>query len=165
MSFFRGFRYAFRGFIHCIKNERNMRFHTVAALYVLIFARFFDFTAAEYALLLAVIGGVMALEAVNTAVEELCDKVCTEHDPQIGLAKDAAAGAVLIMAAFAAAVGVLLFRRAEGWLRAWEFYTSHPLNAGVLILSLPVLFCYVFVWGRAAKRNSQGRANGKEEEK
>ena len=89
MSFLKGFLYAFSGIIHCIKNERNMRFHTVAALYVLIFARFFHFSRGEYILLLLTISSVMVLEAVNTAIEELCDKVSPERDEHIRHAKDA----------------------------------------------------------------------------
>ena len=82
-SFLKGFAYAFQGIIYCIKNERNMRIHTVAELYVLIFARFFAFTREEYALLLLTIGGVMSAEAMNTAVENLADKVSSEKNPLI----------------------------------------------------------------------------------
>ena len=55
MNFLKGFKYAFFGFIYCIKNERNMRIHTVAAMYVLVFARFFTFSRSEYAVLLLTI--------------------------------------------------------------------------------------------------------------
>ena len=85
------FLHALCGIIHCIKNERNMRFHTVAALYVLVFARFFAFSREDFGLLMLTIGGVMAAEAVNTAIEELCDKISPEYDPLIKHAKDAGA--------------------------------------------------------------------------
>lgn len=143
MSFFKGFLYAFSGIIHCIKNERNMRFHTVAALYVLIFARFFHFSREEYILLLLTISSVMVLEAVNTAIEELCDKVSPEKDEYIRHAKDTAAGAVLIAACFAVVIGVLLFWNGEGWLTAWHFYGSHPWHTAALIASSVLSVLYI----------------------
>ena len=152
MSFFKGFLYAFSGIIHCIKNERNMRFHTVAALYVLIFARFFHFSRGEYILLLLTISSVMVLEAVNTAIEELCDKVSPERDEHIRHAKDAAAGAVLIAACFAAVIGVVLFWNGEGWLAALHFYESHPWHtAALMILSVLSVLYIVFGVSRSSK--------------
>ncbi len=120
-----------------------MRFHTVAALYVLIFARFFHFSRGEYILLLLTISSVLALEAVNTAIEELCDKVTLEKDERIRRVKDAAAGAVLVAACFAAVVGVVLFWDGSGWQEAAAFYGSHPLNLIALVLLSAVSVLYV----------------------
>ena len=50
-----------------------MRFHLVAAVYVLVFANFYDMTKTKWALLVTVICLVMAAEAFNTAIETLCD--------------------------------------------------------------------------------------------
>ena len=141
-SFLKGFGYAFSGIIHCIKNERNMRIHTVAALYVLIFARFFAFSRTEYAVLLLTIGGVLAAEAINTAVENLADRLTKQNDPLIKAAKDAAAGAVLILAVFSVGIAVFLFGNIEGIMTMYNFYISHPLNlSGIILLAvLSVLF-------------------------
>lgn len=136
-AFLKGFMYAFQGIIYCIKNERNMRIHTVAALYVLIFARFFAFTREDYALLLLTIGGVMSAEAMNTAIESLADRVCKGKSPLIKAAKDAAAGAVLILAVIAIGVALFLFGRADGFIEMYFFYLSHPVNfAGIIILTI-----------------------------
>ena len=137
MSFFKSFKYAFEGIRYCIKNERNMRIHTVAALYVLIFARFFAFTKAEYAVLLLTIGGVTAAEATNTAIEKLADKVTQKYDPLIKIAKDAAAGAVLIRAIFSIGIGLFLFGNIEKLSAMYNFYMSHPINlAGIISLTV-----------------------------
>lgn len=152
MSFFKGFKYAFCGIIHCIKNERNMRFHTVAALYVLVFARFFAFSREDFALLMLTIGGVMAAEAVNTAIEELCDRVSPEYNPFIKHAKDAAAGAVLLFAIFAAVTGIILFGNLEGLLSMYNFYITHPLNLCGIILSAVILTLYI-IFGPVGIRN------------
>ncbi len=64
MNFLRGFQAAFRGIIRCINHERNMRIHTVAALYVFVFSFFFEFSTTGYAVLFTVFGLIMALEIV-----------------------------------------------------------------------------------------------------
>ena len=151
MSFLRGFKYAFCGIIHCIKSERNMRFHIVAALYVLIFARFFDFSREDYILLLLTIGGVLSAEMFNTAIEELCDKVSTEYHPLIKFSKDCAAGAVLVLAIFAAVTGFILFGNINGLISMYNFYITHPINLSLLIIS--AVLSLFFIIGRRKKQN------------
>ena len=68
MNFLRGFQAAFRGIIRCINHERNMRIHTVAALYVFVFSFFFEFSTTGYAVLFTVFGLIMAIFAVAVAV-------------------------------------------------------------------------------------------------
>ena len=143
MSFLRSFRFAFSGILHCIKNERNMRFHTVAALYVLVFARFFDFSKEDYILLLLTIGGVMSAELFNTSVENLSDKVSKEFHPLIKAAKDCAAGAVLVLAIFAAVIGIILFGNINGILSMYNFYITHPINLLLLIISAVLSILYI----------------------
>ena len=120
-----------------------MRFHTVAALYVLIFARFFDFSREDYILLLLTIGGVMAAEMFNTALEELCDKLSSEYHPLIKFAKDCAAGAVLVLAVFAAVTGIILFGTISGLLALYLFYISHPFHLAILIISMVLSVLYI----------------------
>lgn len=145
MSFLKGFKYAFCGIIHCIKNERNMRFHTVAALYVLVFARFFDFSRDEYVILFLTIGSVIAAEMINTAIEELCDKVSEEYDLKIKYAKDCAAGAVLVLAIFAAVIGIILFWNIDGWHSMYNFYVTHPINLCAVIVTAILSVLYIVI--------------------
>lgn len=130
-----------------------MRFHTVAALYVLVFARFFHFSRGEYILLLLTISAVLALEAVNTALEELCDKVSPQKDEHIRHAKDAAAGAVLIAACFAAVIGVILFWDADGWQNVLNFYGSHPIHLAALVLLTVLSVVFVFFFPKRKSRH------------
>ena len=107
-SFGKSFLYAARGIRWCLR-ERNMRFHISAAVLVTAFSLVYHLTAEQYGLLFFVIGAVLALEAVNTAIERLADAVSEDYHPLIGAAKDLAAGAVLIMAIAAVFVGFALF--------------------------------------------------------
>ena len=108
-KFLRGFKFAAHGVASVLKNEINFRFHTVMAIYVLFFAYIGKVSTAEFATLCGLIGQVLSLELVNSAIETLCDKITTEQDKLIGKAKDISAGAVLISAIFAAVAGLFIF--------------------------------------------------------
>ena len=142
-----------------------MRFHTVAALYVLVFARFFAFSKSDYLSLMLTIGGVISAEMVNTAIEELCDKVNPEYDIKIKHAKDAAAGAVLVLAIFAVINGIILFGNIEGWICLYNFYAAHQLNLAAVIASAVLSLLFV-VFGIPPKQKRQKKKkSGKEKEK
>ncbi len=136
-AFLAGFGFAFQGILYCIKNERNMRIHTVAAIFVLIFARFFAFDRTEYGILLLTIGSVISAECFNTAIEKLANKVSKEKHPLIKAAKDAAAGGVLVCAIFSVLIAVVLFSKPEGFENMFVFYTENPLHlAGIVLLGI-----------------------------
>ncbi len=121
-----------------------MRFHTAAAVYVLLFSCFFSFSAVEYAVLFLTLALVMAAECLNTALERLCDQVSPGYSPLIGACKDAAAGGVLVCAVFAVCVGVCLFWKPEGFQFAWMWFMDRPWAWIGLLCSLPLAWWYVF---------------------
>lgn len=133
---------AFRGIGACLKSERNMRFHLVAAAYVLFFASRLSFSRGEMACLVLAIGGVMAAEAMNTAVEKLCDFNQKNTNRYIRFVKDAAAGAVLLSAVGALLAGVFLFFRPQLW-QLLRRVAADPLSLGLLALSLAVAAGFV----------------------
>lgn len=138
------FVYAFRGVGYCIRTGRNMRIHLVVTVYVLAFAPFYRFETAEFLLLLVAIGLVLFAETVNTAIEVLVDMEKPCYNISARIVKDVAAGAVLICAVFAAAVGVILFGKPDVLAHIgrtlWE---NWPL--GVLFLfSLPAAAVFIF---------------------
>lgn len=106
--FLKSFLYAGRGIACCIR-QRNMRFHLSAAVLTTAFSLAYGLTAAEYGLLFLTIGVILALEAVNTALEALTNLVSPDYHPLAGAVKDIAAGAVLLGAVAAVAVGFALF--------------------------------------------------------
>ena len=86
-----------------------MRVHLGACVLVVLLAAWLGVGRAEWACLLLAMGMVTAAEAVNTAIEGLCDFIEEGHNARIGKIKDIAAGAVLLAAVFAAAVGAVVF--------------------------------------------------------
>jgi len=103
------FNYAFEGIIHVLRTQRNMRIHFAIAVVVLVVAIFADVTKLELIALLLSISFVLVAEMINTAIEGAIDVATSSFDPMAKLAKDIAAGAVLIAAINAVAVGYLVF--------------------------------------------------------
>ena len=109
----RSFLHAWNG-IRVAAGERNFRFHLAALAAVIVVGLLMQLDHVDWALVLLAAGLVLSMEAMNTAVEHACDAFASDHHPLVGLAKDAAAAAVLIAALFAAVVGILVFLPAFG---------------------------------------------------
>lgn len=103
------FKCAFKGISFVLRHERNMRIHTVFALYAAFFSAFYDFSKTEAAVLVITCALVMIFEILNTSIEVIVDKVSPKYSPLAKVAKDAAAGAVLLSAIMAVIVGIVLF--------------------------------------------------------
>jgi diacylglycerol kinase (ATP) len=108
-SFWRSFSQAYRGILYSWKTQRHFRFHIVAGILVLIAAWWVRLARWEWVILLLTIGSVIAAEVMNTAVEIVVDLAQPNFHPLAGMAKDVAAGAVLVTAIQAVAVGVVIF--------------------------------------------------------
>ncbi len=103
------FNFAFEGIIHVLRTQRNMRIHFAIAVLVLVTAVVLDVERIELVALLLAISFVLIAEMLNSAVEAGIDVATTSFDPLAKLAKDIAAGAVLIATVNAVAVGYLVF--------------------------------------------------------
>jgi diacylglycerol kinase (ATP) len=108
-SLLHSFNFAFEGVIHVLRTQRNMRLHFGIAVGVLITALAIGVARLELIALLLSISFVLIAEMINTAVEAAIDVSTTAFDPLAKLAKDIAAGAVLIATVNAVAVGYLIF--------------------------------------------------------
>ncbi len=103
------FNFAFEGIVHALRTQRNMRIHFGVALSVIILALIVSVSRIELIALLISISFVLVAEMLNTAIEGAIDVATTAFDPMAKLAKDVAAGAVLIATINALAVGYLVF--------------------------------------------------------
>jgi len=103
------FRYAVEGIVHVFRTQKHMRFHFLTLVLVLILGMLYRLQRAEMAVLFVVVSGVLIAEMFNTAVESVVDMVTQAYHPLAKLAKDIAAGAVLIAAINAVIVGAVLF--------------------------------------------------------
>jgi diacylglycerol kinase (ATP) len=108
-SLLQSFNFAFEGIIHVLRTQRNMRVHFAIAVAVLVAALAVGVRRLELVALLIAISFVLIAEMLNTALEAGIDVATTSFDPLAKLAKDIAAGAVLIATINAVAVGYLVF--------------------------------------------------------
>lgn len=103
------FKYAFEGIISTIKEERNMFIHFLIAIIVVITGIYVRLSLNEWFICLLLFALVFSLELINTAIENTVDLVTTKKNKKAKIAKDAAAGAVLIAAIFASIIGIIIF--------------------------------------------------------
>lgn len=148
-KFFRGFVYAARGLGLAIRNEINFRFHTVMAIYVLFFAYIGNVNTAEFAALCALIGLVLSLELVNSAIESLCDRVTREQDKIIGKVKDLAAGAVLVSAFFASVAGLFIFLQEKVLDTVFSLFIEQPAVLVGFLISIVIALIFIFAIKKA----------------
>src|SRR6266545_4872057 len=122
---FQSFNYAFEGVIHALRTQRNMRIHFAVAAVVLMIA----------------IAFVLIAEMVNTAVEATIDLSTPSFDPLAKIAKDLAAGAVLIASVNAIAVGYLVLadRLKRPSARLVNELGDAPVNLTVIALVLTLI--------------------------
>ena len=106
---YKSFGYAFEGIFAGIRGERNMKIHCFAAVCVVVAGVLFHISVTEWCICLVLFGLILSLELVNTAIEAVVDLVTEDKKPLAKLAKDTAAGAVLIAAVMAAMAGLLIF--------------------------------------------------------
>jgi len=108
-SFISSFNYAVQGIISVLKTERNMKFHYLAAIGIILISLFFDISSTEFMLMLFSITLVIFAEMINTAIERTIDLVVQDYNPIAKYVKDVSAGAVLITAINALVVAYLVF--------------------------------------------------------
>jgi diacylglycerol kinase (ATP) len=108
-TIFDSVNYAFEGIIHVLRTQRNMRIHFVVAIAVIVLALTVAVSRIDLIALLISITFVLIAEMINSAIEGAIDVATTSFDPLAKLAKDVAAGAVLIASLNAVAVGYLVF--------------------------------------------------------
>ena len=138
-AFIKGFGYAFRGIAFGVINERNMRFHVSIFIYMMFFLLHYDFfevSKTQFAILLMMSSLVMAGELFNTGIERAADAATLEKNEFVKIAKDAAAGAVLVLAIFSVAVGIIILYQPSAFTEMFCYFKNNPLYIAVLAVTL-----------------------------
>lgn len=104
------YRNALKGVRLALKSERNIRVHFSVALIVMVAGLTLKFTPVEFSILLIAIALVVIAEMVNSAIEFSLDAIFhNRYSKLVGMAKDIAAGAVMIATYISVSIGILLF--------------------------------------------------------
>ena len=94
--------------MYAVRTQMNIRVHLVITVGVLLLVAYLQLTRLEMTVLVLTITMVLAAEMFNTAIETVVDLVSPEYHPLAKIAKDVAAGAVLVCALGAACIAILL---------------------------------------------------------
>lgn len=105
----RSFGFAFKGILQLFRTQQNARVQLLVSIIVILASAWFSIEKWEWCVVILCIGIVTGMEAINTAIEKLCDKLHPGLSESIGLVKDVAAGAVLIVSIIAVIVGLIIF--------------------------------------------------------
>lgn len=147
----KSFGFAIRGFVGAVCDEGHLRFHLVAAVYVLVFSLFYHFSAAQTAALVVLIASVIAAELFNTAIENVCDAITKEQNEYIKRAKDISAGAVLVLSVAAVIVAVIFFWDIEVIKSIFAYFAANIHMLIILIISAVLATLFV-IFGFGSKR-------------
>ena len=104
------FENSFKGIRLVTKSERNIKIHFLVGIFTIILGFLLNFTAEKFCILLLAIGMVVISESLNSAIEFSLDAIFkNKYSRMVGMAKDIAAGAVMIATFLSIIIGILLF--------------------------------------------------------
>ncbi|WP_179339453.1 diacylglycerol kinase family protein [Winogradskyella ludwigii] len=101
--------FAFKGMFILIRTEASIKVQLFIALVVTIAGFYFDISKTEWIAQITMIGLVMSVEGMNTAIEAIADFIHPEYHEKIGLIKDVAAGAVFIASVIAVIIAGIIY--------------------------------------------------------
>ncbi len=102
------FKNAFNGCLYAFKTQRNFTIHFIVAFLVIILSLWLKISLEEFLILLLVIFFVLTVEMGNTTVEKTVDLITEKWNPKAKIAKDLAAGMVLLASIGAVIIGLLI---------------------------------------------------------
>ena len=118
-KFIAGFKFAFSGLWYALRTQRNVRVHVSIAILAILLGVVLHISAIEFALVFVAIAGVFIAEMFNTVFELCIDLASPDYHPLAKIAKDVAAGAVLLSAMLSIIIGLFIFVP-----HIWELF--HP---------------------------------------
>ncbi|SDH34285.1 diacylglycerol kinase [Winogradskyella thalassocola] len=101
--------FAFKGMLILIRTEASIKVQLCIALAVIIAGFYFDISKTEWIAQIAMIGLVLSIEGINTAIEAIADFIHPDYHKKIGLIKDVAAGAVFIASIAAVTIACIIY--------------------------------------------------------
>jgi len=108
-KFIAGFKYAFNGLWYALRTQRNARVHVCIAILAILMGIVLHISTVEFALVFVAITGVFIAEMFNTVIELCIDLASPDYQPLAKIAKDVAAGAVLLSAMLSIVIGLFVF--------------------------------------------------------
>jgi len=108
-SIIKSFIYAFEGIFYSLRDNQNLRIHFIGAIIVILTGVFFKVNRFEMGIIGIMILLVIMAEMINTTIEEIVNLIVNEHRKEAKIAKDVAAGMVLVAVAGSVVAGIFIF--------------------------------------------------------
>ena len=108
-SIIKSFIYAFQGIFYSLRDNQNLRIHFIVAILVILIGIFFGVNRFEMGIIGIMILLVIMAEMINTSIEEMVNLIVNEHRKEAKIAKDVAAGMVLVAVVGSVIAGILIF--------------------------------------------------------
>lgn len=146
-TWFQSANVAIEGIIYAVKTQRHMRYHLLAAMAALVLSLALNISRIEFTLLCAAIILVIVTELLNTSIETTVDMICAEFHPKAKLAKDIAAGVVLVASLGALMLAYLILYpavMAAVRSRQWELPKA-PTDVIAFVSLAVVIILVVFI--------------------
>ena len=161
-AFIKGFGYAFKGIAYGIMNERNFRFHLSIFAYMMFFLLHYDFfevSKTEFALLLMTSSLVMAGELLNSGIENAANAATLEKNEYVKIAKDAAAGGVLVLSIFSVIIGIVILYQPVAFENMFAYFLNNPVYIAVLAITLVIDGIFILAGPRKIYNFLRGKKN------
>ena len=145
----RSFNHAFEGIMYATRTQANMRVHFVIAALVLVATLILRLDRFYVIAVVILIALVLAMELINTAIEAIVDLLTVAHHPLAKTAKDAAAGAVLVVSVASAVCGYLIFYQGilSGGASVFAAVQAVPANVALIVLAIAaILTVFAKAW-------------------
>lgn len=151
---------AVNGIIYAATTQRNIRIQLVLAVIVMILCLFYGLNTTEFLCLLFAVFMVIFAELINTAIETVVDLFVDVYHPKAKIAKDVAAGAVVLAACNALVVGYFIFFKAEN-LKAisdsiFNNMVKSPLHLAFVAIML-VIIAVIAMKASCSKKKERGQ--------
>jgi len=131
--------------LHCFRTQVHMRYHFFTLVAVLLAGLLLNLNADDMLVLIFAITLVIVAEMFNTAIEAVVDMITENYDPSAKLAKDVAAGAVLLASANAVIAGVLIFFGHTQKIQAKITSEAGPDVTKVVVMGIVLLTLIVII--------------------
>ena len=164
LRFLKGFKYAFKGIFYALHTQKNMRFHATIMAFMFFFLLkydFFEITRGQFAVLALTCGIVLSLEFVNSSIEAVVDLVSPEYNRLAGIAKDTAAGAVLMSAIAAVVVGLIIMLQPKAFSAMGYYYAEHIGELAAVIVAILLAIIWILFPRKNVKDQKKKKKNKK----
>ncbi len=156
-TFLESLSYAVEGLLYCVRTQRNMRIHALLALLALMAGVVVGVSPIELSILILTVSLVMVSEMLNTAVEAVVDLVTTTYHPLARIAKNVAAGSVLLSAVASLFIGLQIFFARLAALTDQSLHRVQAIPESIILITLgAVLIVVILVKAGAPPFRLQG---------